>query len=200
MLLPHLATLTLFAQIYLSGMIWVMNIRYFVTILLGLSIITSCGGSSNGLNGSYRINDVNILADNIEVDEEVRVDIFFETKTESDGFPDGVDLVVRIPAELSYVLGTSQIYDSSLGDTDSYTPHRIEECPTGETFLVYNLSDGDLFEREIDGFGKFGLRFQARGKSPVSTTLLGASAGNGESFECGVTFEAEKSEAIEVLP
>lgn len=143
--------------------------------------------------------DVSIIADDIEVGEDVRVEVFFETKTEVSGEPDGVDLVVRIPVELEYVSGTSRIYDGSTDDSDGRTPDNVVVCETGETYLVYNFSDSDLFGREVSTAGNFGIRFEARGASSVPETFIGASAGDGEDFECGAHFAAEENEAVEVL-
>lgn len=146
------------------------------------------------------MNDVNILANDIQVGETVRVEVFFETKIEDDGTPDGVELVVRIPAELSYVSGTSQIYDGSTDDSDTYTPDFTEKCPSGETFLSYLFQDSDLFEREVGQFGEFGLRFEVVGVTPVDATFVGAIAGDRENYLCGGTFPPEQNEAVQVLP
>lgn len=170
------------------------------TFLILIVSLLSCGGSSDSsLSGTYSVEDVNILADNIEVGEEVRVEVFFETKTEGDGTPDGVDVVIRVPSELDLVLGSSELYDNSTGDSDRFTPHNIVNCPTGETYIVYNFSDFDLDDHELGGFGKFGLKFQVRGRTPTPQTLVGAVAGSNERFNCGDFLDAEQNEAVEIL-
>jgi len=164
-----------------------------------MAFLVSCGGGSgSSLFGHYSIDDVNILADNIQVGESVRAEVFFETKTESDGVPDGLDVVVRIPAELNYIRGTSQLYDGGTSDSDSYTPNDIVNCETGETYLVYNFADFDLFEHEVGGFGKFGFKFEVRGVSSTPETFIAASAGSNEEFHCGEAFVSEGNEAVQV--
>lgn len=150
--------------------------------------------------GQYSVKDVNILAGDIEVGETVRVEVFFETKIEDDGTPDGVELIVRIPAEIAYVVGTSRIYDGSTDQSDSFTPNFSETCDSGETYLSYLFQDIDLFDREVGQFGEFGIRFEAVGVTPVDSTLIGASAGEREEYRCGEFFAAEENEAVEVLP
>ncbi|MCO6431050.1 MAG: hypothetical protein J5J00_09340 [Deltaproteobacteria bacterium] len=172
------------------------NVYLIVLVLL----MPACGGSGRSLQGKYSVTDVNILANDIEVGESVRVEVFFETKTEGDGTPDGVDLVVRIPAELEYVSGTSAIYDGDTNNSDRYTPQLITECETGESYLIYEFQDFDLFNREVGGAGNFGIRLEARGVSPVAATFVGATAGDREGFECGEQFAAEENEAVQVLP
>lgn len=160
----------------------------------------ACGGGGSDLSGKYSVNDVNILANDIEVGERVRVEVFFETKVEVDGFPDGVQVVVRVPAELRYVPGSSAIYDGSTRNTDARTPDDVVNCATGETFLLYDFDDSELFDRAISGSNNFGLRFEAEGVTPVAVTRVGASAGEREDFACGENFRAEQDEAVEVLP
>lgn len=168
----------------------------FTTIML-----VACGSDSDSeLSGIYSVNDVNILSNDIDIGEQARTEIFFETKTEIDGSPDGLQVVVRIPAELSFVPGSSQLYDGSTNDSDSYTPSNIVKCPTGETYLTYNFSDFDLFQHELAETGRFGLKFLIQGVTPTPQTLVGASAaGDVVGFDCGEFFDAEQNEAVEVL-
>ena len=177
-----------------------MKLKIILSIIAVFSII-SCGGSDSNsdLSGTYSVDDVNILANDINIGEQVRVEVFFETETEVDGTPDGVDLVVRIPAELSFVSNTSELYDNSTNNSDPFTPNNIVDCPTGETYLIYNFSDFDLFQHELTTLGKFGLKFHVRGKISTPETLVGASAGTNQGFICGQFFAAEQNEAIEVL-
>ena len=185
----------------LRGHIFMSNKSVIASFVLMTTLfLVACGGSSGrDLMGKYSVNDVNILADNIEVGETVRLEVFFETKIEDDGFPDGLELIVRIPPELAYVVGTSRIYDGSTDVSDAFTPNFSETCPTGETYLSYFFQDIDLFDRELDQFGQFGIRLELVGRTPVSSTLVGATAGEREGYRCGEEFAAEENEAVEVL-
>lgn len=169
----------------------------FLPLILCGSLLSCGGGGSDNLQGSYGVNDVNILAKNIDVGEDVRVEVFFETKTEFDGTPDGVDLIVRVPADLEYVPGTSFIYDNSTDNTDARTPDNVEVCDDGSQLITYNFIDAELFEREL-GIGKFGLRFEARGARSSTTATVGARADGVFIPSCDEVFTAEEDETISV--
>lgn len=175
------------------------KISLVALLAIFVAVTCGCGSSGSSLQGTYSVKDVNILANDINIGESVRVEVFFETKTEVDGTPDGLDVIVRIPAELDFVPGSSGIYDNSTDDSDSYTPQEVVRCETGEIFLVYQFNDFDLFEREIGTAGSFGLKFEARGRSTVSSTFVGATAGSSETFRCGEFYAAEENEAVQVL-
>lgn len=168
--------------------------------LIGLLVLwlCSCGGSDGSLSGSYRVNDVNILANDIEIGESVRVEVFFETKTEFDGSPDGIDVVVRISPSLRFIPGSARIYDDTTDETDSRDPDGIVECPDGATFLIFNFEDDDLEDRSIAGAADFGLRFEAEGIRRNTGAVVSAAAAENQEFSCS-DFASEEQEVVEVL-
>lgn len=168
--------------------------------LSSMTILLAACGSSNGsgLSGAYEATDVSILARRITVGESVRVDILFTTKYEADGLPDGTDLVVKVPASLTYVIGSSQIFDGSADDRDSRSPDRVVTCDNGDSYVVYNFSDADLFDREIGSFGSFGIRVEVSGRAADPLARIEAAAAAGQEFACDADFRAEADEAVEI--
>jgi hypothetical protein len=171
------------------------------TLALSISaqFILSCGSSGGNLQGKYSVTDVKILANDIQLGETVRTEVFFETKFELDGMPDGLDVIVRIPPELEYVPGSSFIYDNITDNADPFSPTDVRLCAGGESFFIYSFEDFDLFGRELSHPGQFGLKFESRGISKTPVTYVGAIAGRGVGFDCGVDFPAEEKEGVEVL-
>jgi|GEM_PF-6593820 len=159
----------------------------------------SCGNSNSILGGDYEVQDLNILANDIERGESVRVEVFFETKTEFDGTPDGTEVVVRIPPELRYVPLSSEIYDGSTDATDQRSPDTVLPCPDGSQFVIYQFSDADLFGRGIRSNTEFGFRFNVVGNTPVNLTYVRAAAGESVAYSCFSPFSFEEQEALQVL-
>ncbi len=184
---------------FTSPLIRQIFLRHSFGISFILLLLSACGSSGSNLEGSYSVKDVNIMANDIQIGESVKVEVFFDTKYETDGSPDGVDVIVRVPSEVAFVDGSSRIYDNSTNDSDPYTPNDIVRCDTGEVYLVYNFSDFDLFGRQIEGPASFGFKFEVSGKLQVSATFIGATAGRGDDFLCGAPFAAEENEAVQVL-
>ncbi len=175
----------------------ITSVSFTIALLLFLG---SCGGSSSlSLNGKYEVQDVNLLADDIDVGEDVRVEVFFETKTEFDGNPDGVEVVVRLPVQLQYLTGSSEIYDGTTRETDGRTPDNVISCPDGSSFIVYQFSDSDLEDRGLGSRSDYGFRFNVVGVSKVAAAFVRASAGESVEYSCGEPFSFEEEEAVEVL-
>lgn len=173
--------------------------RLIITIFC-LVLVAGCGGSdSDNLNGSYGVSDISALAKNITIGEGDRVDVYFTSKYEFDGYPDGTDLVLKLPAALAYQLGSSEIFDGSDDARDSRTPDRIVNCDDGTSFIVYNFSDSDLFDREIGGVGSFGIRIQVVGRSVSSIARIEGAAGVPQEYSCDTEFRSEADEAVEVV-
>lgn len=179
------------------------TLKKLCTYALVISLIfafANCGGSDSFLQGTYSVKDVSILSDHIAVGEVVRVEVFFETKYEFSGGPDGLDLFVRLPRELSYVLGSARIYDNLDDNSDPYTPDDVVRCLSGETILFFSFSDSDLSGRELSGGpADYGIKFEARGQERTPVTYVGAIAGRDENYRCAESFPSEEDEAVEIL-
>ncbi len=142
---------------------------------------------------------MNILADDIERGESVRVEIFFETKREFDGTPDGTEVVVQVPPQLDFVPFSSEIYDGSTDQADGRSPDAVLPCRDGSQFLIYQFSDSDLFGRAIRSNGQFGFRFNVVGRTPASATYVRAAAGESVAYSCFSPFSFEEQEAVRVF-
>ncbi len=170
-----------------------------IPFLLVTLLCFGCGGSDSALSGGYRVQDVNILADDIERGESVRVEIFFETGTEFDGTPDGIEVVVRVPPQLNYVPTSSEIYDGSTEDTDGRSPDAVLPCADGSQFVVYQFSDAELLGRTIRSNNQFGFRFNVVGRVSTNSTFVRAAAGESVAYSCLLPFSFEEEEAVRVL-
>jgi hypothetical protein len=142
---------------------------------------------------------VNILADDINRGESVRVEVFFETKTEFDGTPDGTEVVVQVPPQLDYIPFSSAIYDGSTDQTDGRSPDAVLPCPDGSQFLIYQFSDSDLFGRSIRSNSQYGFRFNVIGRRAASATYVRAAAGESVAYSCFSPFSFEEQEAVRVF-
>lgn len=172
-----------------------------LSIITGMSIalmsLLSCGGDGS-ISGSYKATDVHIIADDIEIGEAVRVDVYFETKTDFVGRPDDVELVVQIGSALRYQPGSSEIYDGNTDDTDDRSPDDVVRCADGRTFLLYRFDDDDLEDRSIFGSTGFGLRIHVVGENRTSVARIEAAAGEEQEFSCRDDFNSESSDSVEV--
>ncbi len=142
---------------------------------------------------------MNILADDIERGESVRIEIFFETEREFDGTPDGTEVVVRVPPQLNFVPFSSEIYDGSTEQADGRSPDTVLPCPDGSQFIIYQFTDADLFGRAIRSNSRFGFRFNVVGRTPASATFVRAAAGESVAYSCFAPFSFEEEEAVRVL-
>jgi hypothetical protein len=165
-----------------------------ITAVLG---IIGCGTSLD-FNGRYEVQNVNILADDISVGESVRTEVFFETKTEADGTPDGVQVVVKVSSALQYLPGTSRIYDDSTDESDLRSPDDVVTCGDGSAFLFYNFLDSELEDRSLSGISNFGLKFEVSGRVKTPAAVISAAAAEDQDFSCTSDFDEEESESVEV--
>lgn len=170
-----------------------------ISLFCATLLCIGCGESNSTFAGQYRVQDVNILADDIERGESVRVEIFFETKREFDGTPDGTEVVARVPSQLDYVPLSSEIYDGSTEQTDGRSPDAVLPCPDGSQFIIFQFTDADLLGRAIRSDGRFGFRFNVVGRTPVSATYVRAAAGKSVAYSCFAPFSFEEEEAVQVF-
>ncbi len=175
------------------GSVAVYRALFSATLIVAMA---SCG--SDGVSGSYRVNDVNILSDDMDVGEEVRVEVFFETKSELGGQPDGLDLIVRLSDAIDYVPGSSAIYDQTTDERDGRSPDDVQRCDNGVTYLVYRFDDNDLEGRSLSGADEFGIRFEISGKSRSTRAEVQAAANKSQDFSCDSEFGDEASDSVEV--
>jgi hypothetical protein len=167
-------------------------------VSLALSVLAACGGGDN-LFGEYQVNDIDVIAKEIEIGETVRVEVFFESKTGAGGQVDEVDVVVFLPRFVEYVEGSSAIYDDTTDDRDDREPDSVVECEEGGTYLVYNFDDDELEDTRLSG-REWGFRFEARGTELSSSAEFEAAADENQFFSCGDSFPGEKNEVISVVP
>jgi hypothetical protein len=172
------------------------------SLIIGLFLLsaslTACGGSDT-LFGEYQVNDIDVIAKEIEVGEEVRVEVFFETKRGAGNNVDEVDVVIFLPAAVEFVEGSSSIYDDTTDDRDARSPDSVVECEGGGSYVVYNFDDDELEDTRLS-VGEWGLRFEARGVSTSESVEFEAAADENQFFSCMDSFPGEENEVIRVVP
>lgn len=161
------------------------------------TLLQGCGNDSD-LIGDYRVINVDIIASDIQIGEQVRTTVFFETKTGLDGSPDEIQVVARLVPSLRYVLGSAEIFDDNLDDSDRIDAD-VVACPDGSSFVSIRLSGADLSGRPISGNDGFALKFEVAGVSSDSAARVEAAADENQSFACSSTFNFEEIENVEVL-
>lgn len=179
----------------------------FVSLVILLATLVCCGlvccGGSSSLSGKYEVNDVHVLAKDINVGESTRTEVFFQTRTEFDGTPNAVDVVVKMSPSLVFIEGTSRIYDSSTDNSDPREPDRVIHCTGGGEILIYRFQDYELRDRPISGDDEFGLKYEMLGVSKDPVAIVAAEAFEDASstlsnFTCDTSFNAEEDETITV--
>jgi hypothetical protein len=174
---------------------------YRFNLAICLFMLLGCGGGGGlGSSGKNEVVDVNFRAKDINVGEQVRVDIYFDVRSDGEGNPeDNVEMVVLVERGLEFLDGSSRIYDEDFSRTRERTPDRIENCSTGETYLFYRLDRDELQPTLVDqNGGSQGIRVQLVG-ARSGTAGVKASVGTSETFQCGDTgYTGEKSEEINV--
>jgi len=165
--------------------------------LLTTCIFLGCGSEDDDLFGEYEVTDVDVIAKNIAVGEEVRVDIFFDTKTDLLDDPDDVEVVVSLPAALTFVEGSSEIFDNSEDERDDRDPDEVVECENGESFVLYHFGDSELDDRTLFD-GGYGVRFEVVGATSAQVAEIEAAAEDNQDFGCNSSFAGEQNEVLTV--
>lgn len=164
-------------------------------LLLAASILTGCN-SSIDIFSEFVVEGVSIDGARLSIGSTTRTEIFFETKLFPDGDPEGLEVVALLTPSLSYVEGSSRLYDGSTSRSERRTPDRVVRCQDGSTFIVYEFSDSELEGRSLVGDNDFGLHFDIEGERADNDARVEAAAGEDQEFDCDRSFGAEESDSI----
>jgi len=114
-------------------------------------------------------------------------------------FDDGeVNLVVKLPAELSYRDNSAEI--DRPGSRDKDTDPRVRRCLDGESFLSFTFDESDLDDADVpfDG-GDASLKLTVDGERRGGLVAIEAAADDGVvPFGCSQSFIPEEQEIISV--
>ena len=114
----------------------------FFSLLFCLTAMSGCDTSSNSDAFDAEVTKLEVDKNVIDLGDGTVVTAGFTFDTDS-VFRDGenVIMVVQLPAGLSYRHGTAEI-DDEIGDQD--IDPEVIECPSGESYLSFNMNDNDL--------------------------------------------------------
>jgi hypothetical protein len=166
-------------------------------LVLGASGLTGCNSSAD-IFSEFAVEGVSIDGARLSIGSTTRTEVFFETKLFPDGEPKGLEVVAMLTPSLSYVEGSSRLYDGSTSRSERRTPDRVVRCQDGSIFIVYDFSDSELDGRSLVGDNDFGLHFDIKGERADDDARVEAAAGEDQEFDCDRSFGAEESDSIVV--
>ncbi len=172
--------------------------------LLSSTIITaillaSCSGSDSNSSFSAGVTDVRVENSSINVGEFTVAAIDF-TYSADGVFNDkrNVQLVVRLPSELSYAEGTAEL-DQAVGEDDKIGA-QVTRCADGDTYLLFDMDRFDLDgAANPDGDSDARLTLTVQGVKAAPVVYLEAAARDEYTpFGCGQPFLVDEDAAISI--
>lgn len=162
---------------------------YFLCLLA----FSACG--SNG-SDSREVTRVRFLADDIELNESVRVEVEFTTGSDDFGDVRATTLSFEISSALNFVPGSIELFEGNNDDTDLILPSQVLACSDGRTLIRLFLDRDDL--RNNSFAGEFKLKLNVSGKTASALATVSANASKEDSISCEQDFLAEDSDAVEI--
>lgn len=170
---------------------------FLYPLCLSAAMLSGCN-SSIDVFSEFVVEGVSIDGARLTIGSSTRTEVFFETKLFPDGDPEGLEVVALLTPSLSYVEGSSRLYDGSTSRSERRTPDRVVRCQDGSTFVAYEFSDSELEGRSLVGDNDFGLLFDVEGERADNDARVEAAAGEDQEFDCDRSFGAEESDSIVV--
>ena len=171
-----------------------MNLKSALLLLFVciLSFI-SCGDDDDiWSDGSRDVKSIKINAVKANIGDIIAVDTYFQTKIEF-GYPEDLELVIRISPELRYMNGSSKLYIE--GDGHRRSPDYIMNCQDGTTYLWYSLdNDDDL--KYYSGSKDFNMRFDIITDAYSRMAKIEASAGKHVNYSCDDEFMYQEEDGV----
>lgn len=109
-----------------------------------------------------------------------------------------VNLIIKLPRQLSYLNNSAEIDEP--GSRDKDTDPQVRRCSTGETYLSFVLDESDLEDAEVPVEGGDAiLKLTVVGESPGKAVAIEAAADDGPViFGCTKDFNPDEQEIISV--
>ena len=150
-------------------------------------------------SSSTEVTEIYSAEDTLQVSEEV-VFYFDFNFDENDVFFDSgiVNLVVVLPPQLGYLLNSAEI--NGLGGDDVSVIPYVTRCPTGFTFLQFNLDDEDLESAYSPSTGvEAQLTMTLVGRQRSDYVVVEAAASMDYiAFGCNQDFDSDTAEVVMV--
>lgn len=160
-------------------------------------LAVGCTDSTNtDGSGVTQVVSIESDQDQIAVGEESVFYIDFDFDENEVYFEGGaVNLVVRLPAALSYLMYSAEV--NEYGSADNSVDPYIVRCGNGSSYLVFSLDDNDLDEAYSPNDAEAQLKMTLVGRRPGYQVMVQATADDGlVQFGCEEEFVADESEAV----
>lgn len=177
------------------------NLYLYLTMSLLLTFgVVACGNDDDEeTDGGAVTNSVSVENSTIQVNNATVASVLFSFSSD-DIFDDNrrVELVVHLPANLTYRGGTAEI-KRPIDDRD-VNPSNIFTCSGGDTFLVFDFGETELIDADNPGGDPDAeLRFTIDAVA-VGASSIGVSANNDNViFSCAGGMVNQNSAAVTVL-
>lgn len=181
-----------------------LNCLFFGSFSLIVLSLAACGGSDGddsgpGL-GTAGVVSLELDDNLIEVGDGtvLRVGFSFSSSRVFDD-NENVEVVVRVPEEASFRLGTAEI---QVPASDNAVGAQITNCvATGEQFLLFDLDENDLALAENpsgDADAELSLTIDGD-QAGESLSVQAAASSEGVPFSCGAPFPAQAEVTLSVV-
>ncbi len=180
-------------------------IRFAASFVLGLGAVALLGCTNddedNNSNSTTKITEIDADDSTIVLGEGtvVRFNFLFD---EEDIFDDDgqVELVVKLPNQLTYQTGSAEIDGFSAQDDEGVTPE-IVRCDGGVTYLVFDLDSYDLDEASPPSDDADAqLTMTINGRLLGDNITIEARADEGSvSYGCDEDFSPDEDETVSVV-
>lgn len=169
--------------------------RYPVIFSLALIVLSSSGCADDN---NTEVTDIYTANSTMEVEEPAIFQIDFDYNSDN-VFNDGdtVNLVVKVPAQLSYLRNSAKLNQWGSNDL-SATPY-VRKCLDGTTYLAFVFDDNDLDNGQSSNNSDAELSLTLVGQRPGTEIAVEATAAlNSVPYGCREDFVADEQEIVEI--
>ncbi len=169
-----------------------------MALILLTGAVSGCGGSGSGSND---VSVVDITSDariiNFGSGTVLAVNVSFDAERISNG--EHLFIVVRLPPQVEYNVGTTEIDGLTTENDNAKTPI-LTNCASGEQFLAIDVSSVDLLQAQNpSGDADMRLNLSIQGTTRGIDAPIQATADDVvPAYACGQAFSAESEVMITV--
>ena len=175
------------------------RLTYFLaTFCIALSTTGCTDNTDTNGNGNTEIISISSSLDQIAVGEGAIFYFDFDFDENEVYFDGGVvNIVVRVPPELSYLLYSAEIDENGSND-NSVNPY-VLTCGDGSSYLAFSLDDNDLDEAYSPDDSEAQLKLTLTGRRKGTFALVQAVATDTAfTFGCNQPFTADSALSVVV--
>lgn len=158
-----------------------------------LAFVSGCG---EGSDRDQEVTEVRFLANDIQINESVRVEAEFKSGT-SDLFDVRATVVTfEVSSALRVETDTFRIFEGNDDDTEVVIPDRILECSDGRTLIKIFFEREDLRGNEFGD--RYKIKFNVIGQRATEVAAVSGAAGSDLDVDCDEDFLTQESDAVRV--